>query len=50
MAKCLEVTDHDEPAYKLIYLRQGGHDIGNNKSQALEVNESGFLIKHLCLQ
>jgi hypothetical protein len=49
VAKSLEVTDHDEPAYKLIYLRQGGHDIRNNKSQVLEVNESGFLIKPLCL-
>jgi hypothetical protein len=31
--RVLEVADHDELVYKLTlkYLRQGGHDIGNNK-------------------
>jgi hypothetical protein len=31
--RILEVADHDELVYKLTlkYLRQGGHDIGNNK-------------------
>ena len=31
--RVLEAADHDELVYKLTlkYLRQGGHDIGNNK-------------------